>query len=69
MKVGTNYSSNNRAMSPYGVPMGRSLLLVQDVDTNLGIKWKTMFDKCSKTTLISEETAKKYASDISKLFE
>ena len=59
MKVGSNYSSNNGAVSPNGVPMGKSLLPVQDVDTNLGIKMKTMFDNCSQTTLISEETAKR----------
>ena len=32
---------------------------VQDVDTNLGVKLKMMFDNCSQITLISEETAKK----------
>ena len=60
VKVGSNYSSNNGAVSPNGVPMGKSLLPVQDVDINLGVKLKTMFDNCSQTTLISEKTAKKH---------
>ena len=59
VKVGSNYTNNNGAVSPNGVPMGRSLLPVQDVDTNLRVKFKTMFDNCSQTTLISEEAAKK----------
>ena len=60
VKVGSNYTSNNGAVSPNGVPMGKSLLPVQDVDTNLGIKLKTMFDNCSQTTLMSEEFARKH---------
>ena len=39
--------------------MGRSLLPVQDVDTNLGVKLKTTFDNCSQTTLFSDKTAKR----------
>merc|ERR1712243_450681 len=58
-KVSINYSSYNVAVAPHGVPMVRSLLPVQDVNTNLVVKLKTMFDNCSQTTLISEETAKK----------
>ena len=59
-KVGSNYTSNNGAVSPNGVPMGKSLLPVQDIDTNLGFQLKTMFDNCSQTSFLSEETAKKH---------
>ena len=37
VKVGAKYVSNNRALSPNGIPMDKSLLPVQDVDTNLGV--------------------------------
>ena len=60
VKVGPNYVSNNRALSPNGISMGKSLLPVQDVDLNLGVKLKTMFNNCSQITLMSEKFASKH---------
>ena len=58
--MGSNFTSDNGAVSPNGVPVGKSLMPVQDIDTNLRVKLKTMFDNCSQTTLMFEETAKIY---------
>ena len=60
VKAGSNYVSNNGALSPNGISMGKSLLPVQDVDLNLGVKLKTMFNNCSQITLMSEKFAKKH---------
>ena len=46
-------------ISPNGVPMGKALLPVQDVDTNAGYQLRTMFDNCSQSTFLSEATARK----------
>ena len=46
-------------LSPNGVPMGKALLPVQDVDTNAGYQLRTMFDNCSQSTFLSESTARK----------
>ena len=46
--------------NPNGVPMGKSLLPVQVLDTNDGIKLRTMFDNCSQSTFLNMSTAKKW---------
>ena len=56
---GSGHVSNPSSVTPNGDPMGKTLLPVQDIDTNCGYKFKTMFDNCSQTTSLSEVTAKK----------
>ena len=46
-------------ISPNGVPMGKALLPVQNVDTSAGYQLRTMFDNCSQSTFLSEATARK----------
>ena len=57
VKSGFGNVSHSGILSPNGVPMGKSLLPVQDVETNSGIKLKTMFDNCSQSTFLSKKTA------------
>ena len=55
-----NTTSSAGSVTPNGVPMGKSLLPVQGIDTNSGYKLKTMFDNCSQSTFLSKSTAAKY---------
>ena len=52
-------SKSNSIVAPNGVKMGKSLLPVQKIGTNQGYKFRTMFDNCSQSTFLSEETARK----------
>ena len=55
---GSGYTKSSHDTSNT-VPIGKSLLPVQEVDTTLGKKLRTMFDNCSQTTFVSENTARK----------
>ena len=57
-KAGSGNTSYSGPIKPNGVPMGGTLLPVQDVDTSHGYQLKTMFDNCSQTSFLSEETAR-----------
>ena len=60
-KTGSNsgYTRQVGHVAPNGVPIGKSLLPVQEVDTRTGHKLKTMFDSCSQSTFVSSSTAKR----------